>query len=57
MSELKIKKSTYMKLMGQVVNGVKDAPLQDWEVSDIDKALDEVSEAVKELKDELHSKD
>lgn len=54
MSELNIKRSTYMKLMSQKVNGVKDGVLQDWEVNDINNSLDEVIKAIQDFKDNLN---
>lgn len=53
MKRLAIKNQTYCKLMGQVVNGKKDSPLQDWEIEDLNNALDEAEQAIKDLRDEL----
>lgn len=55
MKRLGIKNQTYQKLMGQKVNGIYDRDLNDWEVEDIDNSLNELEQAIKDFRHELHS--
>ena len=54
MSNVFKNRQTYMKLMGQKVNGVKNAKLQPWEVEQVEKALCYVEMVINEFRDELH---
>jgi hypothetical protein len=54
MSNVFKNRQTYMKLMGQKVNGVKNAKLQPWEVEQVEKALCYVEQVIDEFRDELH---
>jgi hypothetical protein len=47
-------RQTYMKLMGQKVNGIKNAKLQPWEVGEVEKALCYVEQVIHEFRNELH---
>lgn len=51
---LNIKSQTYLKLMNQKVNGVKDGDLQDWEVNDINNSLDKVIKVIQDFKANLN---
>ena len=57
MSKLGLKYQTYNKLMGQKVNGLKNAKLRPWEVEDVEKALCIVEQSIHEFRNELHRKD
>jgi hypothetical protein len=54
MSNVFKNRQTYMKLMGQKVNGVKNAKLQPWEVEQVEKALCYVEQVIHQFRDELH---
>lgn len=54
MSNVFKNRQTYMKLMGQKVNGVKNAKLQPWEVEQVEKALCYVEQVIHQFMDELH---
>jgi len=54
MSNVFKNRQTYMKLMGQKVNGVKNAKLQPWEVEQVEKALCYVEQVIQTFRDELH---
>jgi len=54
MSNVFKNRQTYMKLMGQKVNGVKNAKLQPWEIEQVEKALCYVEMVISQFRDELH---
>ena len=55
MTRIGVTRQTYMKLMGQIVNGKKEAALEDWEVKDTINALDQVSKSITDFRNELQS--
>lgn len=54
LTQLCIGGQTRKKIGALVTNGVKEAPLMDWEVDAVDKALLEVIEAAQEFRDILY---
>jgi hypothetical protein len=54
MSSVFKNRQTYMKLMGQKVNGITHAALQPWEVEQVEKALCYVEQVIHSFRNELH---
>lgn len=57
MTRLGLKNQTYQKLMGQLSNGKYNQPLNDGEVESLDKGLQTVIDACKDLQKELKKRD
>lgn len=57
MKRLVTRNNLYKKLMGQQYNKKYNVPLNDSELQELDRGLNEVIEVCKDLKDELHRKD